>query len=185
MEAAIMQKILAAVSVLAAFGAGSAAAEPVCGATTHIRFGETRAYFQDVLAACRPTGYCSVVGEVADPTHAAAFRQQLRVARPAPGAPYQVQFAATDPMPADDAAPMALAFAGTGFDLSDHFAATDSANEYRIADQMTADSVVGELKKARTVRWTYQSPAGPAAATFPLNGLTAALDWIDCMGAKS
>lgn len=177
-----MRTMLAAVSVVTALGAGSAAADQ-CGAQTHRRFGETRAYFQDVLAACRPDGYCSVVGEVADPSRQSAYRQQFRVARPGPGAPYQVQFAATDPMPADDAAPMALGFAGTAFDLSNHFTTTGSVNEYRISDQAMTDSVVGELKKARTVRWTYQAPAGPASATFPLNGLSAALGWIDCMGA--
>lgn len=178
-----MRTMLAAVSVVTALGAGGAAADQ-CGAQTHRRFGETRAYFQDVLAACRPDGYCSVVGEVADPTRQAAYRQQFRIARPAPGAPHQVQFAATDPMPADDAAPMALAFAATAFDVTNHFTTTGAVNEYRITDQPMTDSVVGELKKARTVRWTYQSPAGPAGATFPLNGLTAALAWIDCMGSS-
>jgi hypothetical protein len=177
-----MRRFLAAVSVATAMGAGGASADEVCGALTHMRYGETRAYFQDVLAACRPDGYCSVVGEVADPTRQSAFRQQFRIARPAPGAPHEVQFAATDPMPVSG--PMQLSFASTAFDLSDTSAMTGSVNEFRVTDRAMADSVVTELKRARTARWTYAAGAGPASATFPLNGLRDALTWIDCVGVR-
>lgn len=178
-----MRTVLAAILATTALSAGAAAADEVCGARTHMRFGETRAYFSDVLAACRPGGYCSVVGEVADPSRASAFRQQFRVARPSPGAPFEVHFAATDPMPASEPGPMQLALARTSFDFTD-FRMAIAANEYRIADSAMAKSMVDELKRARTARWTYASESGPASATFPLNGLTAALTWIDCMGAQ-
>lgn len=175
-----MRRFLAAVSVATAMGAGGASADEVCGAVSHMRFGETRAYFQDVLAACRPDGYCSVVGEVADPTRQAAFRQQFRIARPAPGAPHEVQFAATEPMPVQGA--MELSFARTDFDLTNASAMTGAANEFRVTDRAMADQVVTELKRARTARWTYAAGTGPASATFPLNGLRDALAWIDCVG---
>ncbi|MDX2235767.1 MAG: hypothetical protein NW200_14805 [Hyphomonadaceae bacterium] len=176
-------KMILAATVATMMGAGAAAAETVCGAQTHQRFGETRAYFRDVLSACRPDGYCSAVMTVGAGEDGFTYRQQMRVARPTPGAPYQVEFVGVDPMPADDPGPMALSFAGTAFDFTAHHARTESVNEYRVSDQAMSDAIVGQLKKARTARWTYASASGPATGAFALNGVTAALDWIDCMGA--
>jgi hypothetical protein len=165
-------------------GAGEAAADQVCGASVHSRFGETRAYFRDVLGACRPDGYCSAVVALTD-DGGAAYRQQLRVARPTPAAAYQVEFVAVSPMPAADPGPMSLAFAGRTINLADAIGPTpQSSNEYRLSSEDMADDVVARLKRAREVRWTYRSVAGASTATFPLRGMTAALAWIDCMGAR-
>ena len=179
-----MRKLLAAVSAMTALGAGGAMANPACGAETHRRFGETRAYFQDVLAACRPDGYCSLVGEIAEPSRSAAYRQQFRVARPTPGAPYAVQFVGVTPMPLTPTGPMSLIFAARAFDLTPAVATTDSVNEYRVTSDETAGAIVAEMKSARSMRWIYEGEHGPASAVFPLNGLSAALEWIDCMGAE-
>jgi hypothetical protein len=89
--------------------AGAASAAQQCGATTHTVYGETRAYFQNTLGACRPDGYCSAVLALPDATGDAAFTQQLRIARPTPGAPYDVVLTAVIPSPTDDARPMSVA----------------------------------------------------------------------------
>lgn len=82
-----MSRFLAATATVATLlSAGAAQAADRCGAQTHMRFGETRAYFGNTLAACRPDGYCSAVVAIADPSGQAAWRHQLRVARPSPGA---------------------------------------------------------------------------------------------------
>ncbi|KAF0183027.1 MAG: hypothetical protein IV086_02180 [Hyphomonadaceae bacterium] len=177
--------IAATAALMAMCGAGEAAAEQVCGARVHARFGETRAYFRDVLGACRPDGYCSAVVALTD-DGGAAYRQQLRVARPASGAAYQVEFVAVSPMPAGDGQPMTLAFGREALGLTGSIdrSAPNAANEYRVTSDTLAVDLVNRMKKARETRWTYTSVAGVATAPFPLRGMTAALIWIDCMGAR-
>jgi hypothetical protein len=162
--------------------ASAAAAETTCGAAIHNRFGETRAYFRDVLAACRQDNYCSAVVALPDPSHQAAYAAQLRVARPHPAVDYQVEFVATTPMPAGGGAPMSLSIGADTVDLASAALNANSGNEFRVGDQGVADDIVNRLKAGRTARWTYQGENGPASATFPLRGMTAALSWIDCMG---
>lgn len=179
-----MRKLVLSLLAMLAFTSGAASADQICGADVHSRFSETRAYFRDVLGACRPDGYCSAVIALSG-GGGAAYRQQLRIARPTPGAAYVVEFVAVDPMPAGDGSPMALQFGRDVIDISSaHAAVTSSVNEFRITDQAVADDLVARLKRGRSARWTYQSEAGPAQATLPLNGVTAALAWIDCMGAR-
>ncbi|WP_339931386.1 hypothetical protein [uncultured Brevundimonas sp.] len=178
-----LMSTMAATALL--FAAGGAAAAERCGATTHSRFGETRAYFTDVLAACRPDGYCSVVVALPDLSGQAAYTQQLRVARPSAGAERQVEFVAAEPMPSGTGLPMSLTFPGQSIDLTSLVTPTSpGTNEYRVTDPITARSIVAGLRRQRLVRWTYQTESGrPQAAYFTLNGMTAALDWIDCMAA--
>ena len=178
-----LMSTMAATALLLA--AGGAAAAERCGATTHSRFGETRAYFTDVLAACRPDGYCSAVVALPDPSGQAAYRQQLRVARPTPGAERLVEFVAAEPMPSGTGLPMTLTFPGQTIDLTPLVTPTSpGTNEYQVTDPIAARSIVSNLHRQRLVRWTYQANHGrPQAAYFTLNGMTAALDWIDCMGA--
>lgn len=177
--------ISAMAATVLTLAAGSAAAAERCGATTHSRFGETRAYFTDVLAACRPDGYCSVVVALPDPSGQAAYRQQLRVARPAAGAERLVEFVAAEPMPSATGLPMTLTFPGQTIDLTQRVTPTSpGTNEYRVTDPIAARSIVSGLRRQRLVRWTYQTASGrPQAAYFTLNGMSAALDWIDCMAA--
>ena len=177
------------ISTLAAaaltLAAGSAAAAERCGAQTHSRFGETRAWFTDVLAACRPDGYCSVVVALPDPSGQAAYRQQLRVARPTAGAERLVEFVAAAPMPSATGLPMTLTFPGQSIDLTHLVTPTSpGTNEYRVTDSIASRSIVSNLHRQRLVRWTYQTDRGASqAAYFTLNGMSAALDWIDCMAA--
>lgn len=177
----ICMAALAAVATLSA--AGEAAAEIKCGAATHMRFGETRAYFRDVLGACRPDGYCSAVVALRD-DGGAQYRQQLRVARPAAGAPYQVEFVAVSPSPQGDGTPMSVAVGRRTITLSGKISQTQAANEYRVTDAGVSEALVTLFRKSRETRWTYQSNVGPETAAFSLRGMTAALTWIDRLAAR-
>lgn len=178
------QWIAAAAALMTIAGASAAAAETTCGATVHNRFGETRAYFRDVLAACRQDNYCSAVVALPDPSHQGAYAAQLRVARGNPAVDYQVEFVATTPMPAGAGAPMSLTIGADTVDLVSAALNANSANEFRVSDQAVTDDVVNRLKAGRAARWTYQAENGPASATFPLRGMTAALAWIECIGGQ-
>ncbi len=177
-----MSRLLAATATVAALlSAGAAQATDRCGATTHMRYGETRAYFSDVLAACRPDGYCSAVVALPDPSGQAAWRHQLRIARPTPGADYLVELAATDPMPV--AGVMRFTTPGQTVDPGPWLVPTSpGANEYRVSDPILTRSLVSGLRRQRIARWNYQSADGPAEAYFSLMGMTAAINWIDCRG---
>lgn len=174
-------RFLAAAVALTAMATGAASAETRCGATLHHRYGETRAYFKDVLGACRRDGYCSAVVAIRD-KDGAAYLHQLRVAQALAGAPWQVEFVAVSPTPAEPATPMSLAFGRDTVVLTDAIAnAPNVTNEYRVTSQAVTDDIVARLRRGRTATWTYRSVAGPSTATFPLRGMTAALDWIACM----
>jgi hypothetical protein len=178
-----MSRLLAATATVAALlSAGAVQAADRCGAETHMRFGETRAYFSNALAACRPDGYCSVVVALADPSGEAAWRQQLRVARPIPGADYLVELAAADPMPVTGS--MNFTTPGQTVDPGPWLVPTSpGSNEYRVSDPILTRSLVSGLRRQRIARWDYKSVDGPAEAYFSLMGMTAALNWIDCLGA--
>lgn len=178
----LMSRFLAATATVAALlSAGAVQAADRCGAVTHTRFGETRAWFGNTLAACRPDGYCSAVVAIADPTGQAAWRHQLRVARPSPGADYLVELAATDPMPV--AGVMRFTTPGQTVDPGSWLVPTSpGSNEYRVSDPILTRSLVSGLRRQRIARWNYPSADGPAEAYFSLMGMTAALNWIDCRG---
>lgn len=177
-----MLKLSAAVTLTAlAFAAGTAAAADRCGAATHMRYGETRAYFGDTLAACRRDGYCSVVVALADTSGNAVYRQQLRVARPRPGADHVVELVAANPMPVSGT--MHFTMPGQTVDPGPWLAPTSpGANEFRVSDPILTRSLVSGLRRQRIARWSYRSASGPVDAYFSLRGLTAALNWIDCRG---
>jgi hypothetical protein len=160
-----------------------AAAKTECGAKTYLRYGETRAKFGEVLGACRPDGYCSVVSTLPAPPKLAVYGAQMRVARPTAGAAYQLEFTGVVPMPKDAGTPMSLTIGAKTMDLA-AAATSPGTNEFRVSDQAVTDTVVSKLKAAAKVKWTYEGETGPAAATFGVKGLEKALTWIDCMGAK-
>lgn len=166
--------------------AGTAFAAQPCGAPVHSRFGETRTYFQNTLGACRPDGYCSVVLALTDPSDRAVYAQQLRIARPAPGAPYAVELVAVVPMNAGDGQPMSVGFGRRTVDLTGKAPLqANNANLFEITDTATVDTIVSRARRATTMRWTYQTDTGPSTAWFALGGVTRALTWIDCMGRRS
>lgn len=165
--------------------AGAASAAQRCGATVHTTFDETRAYFQNALGACRPDGYCSVVLALAAPGGDAMYAQQLRIARPTPGAPYVVELVAAAPMNADDGQPMSVAFGRRPIDLAGKAPLqANNMNLFEITDAATVNAVVSGARRSDTMRWTYRSEAGPVTAWFALGGVTRALGWIDCMGRR-
>jgi hypothetical protein len=178
-----MSRLLAVTTTAALLlAAGVAQAADRCGAVTHMRFGETRAYFGDALAACRPDGYCSAVVAIADPSGQAAYRHQLRVARPSPGTDHLVELVAVEPMPV--AGTMRFTTPGQTVDPGPWLVPTSpGGNEYRVSDPILTRSLVSGLRRQRIARWNYMSSHGPAEAYFPLRGMTAALNWIDCRGA--
>jgi hypothetical protein len=170
----LMRLVLAVLAVVLAM---PAAAHDHCRAPgQHERFGEQRAYFQDVLAACRADGFCSAV-VATKARDGAQFAQQLRIARPSPREAYQVDFAAASPMPA------ALSSVDIRVGRLALNAPTSAiaGNEFRIAERADIDAVVAAARKSRSLRWTYKTEDGIEAVSFGLRGMTAALTWIDCM----
>lgn len=167
--------------LLASTGAASAAQR--CGATAHERFGETRAYFQNTLAACRPDGFCSAVLTLAPPNDQSVYAQQLRIARPTPGAPYAVVLTAVDPAPTASGQPMSVSFGRRSIDLTGKAELRDNvSNEWHVTDTPAIDAIVRGARGSNGMRWTYPSETGPISAWFALGGVTRALAWIDCMG---
>jgi hypothetical protein len=180
----LLAPMLIATAPVASAGAASAAGQ--CGSPVHSRFGETRAYFQNSLGACRPDGYCSVVLALPDPTGQAVYASQFRIARPAPGADHVVELVAVVPMNAGDGQPMSVTFGGRQIDLTGKAPLqTNNANLFEITDAATVDAIVSGAARAGTMRWTYQTETGPSTAWFALGGVTRALAWIDCMGRSS
>jgi hypothetical protein len=179
-----MRVLTIAIAVLA-LTAGGAEAREMCGATVRSVYGETRATFGSVVGACRPDGYCSAVLALADPARHAAFAQQLRVARPLRGAPYQVELTAAAPLPATPPTPMDIHIGYDFYDLERQQAPTSpGGNEFRISNQSVSDRIVVSMRRSRIARWTYQGESGQTTVEFNLNGVTAALAWIECMGAR-
>lgn len=168
-------------ALLASAGAASAAQR--CGAAVHERFGETRAYFQNTLAACRPDGFCSAVLALTPPNDQSVYAQQLRIARPTPGAPYAVTLTAVDPAPTSSGQPMSVSFGRRAIDLSGKAALEGNVvNEWHVTDTAAIDAIVRGARGSNGMRWTYQSETGPVSAWFALGGVSRALTWVDCMG---
>lgn len=165
--------------------AGAASAAQRCGAATHTTFGETRAYFQNALGACRPDGFCSVVLALTPPNDQSVYAQQLRIARPTPGAPYDVVLTAVAPAPTDSGQPMSVAFGRRPIDLTGKAALQGNVvNEWHVTDAAATDAIVRGARGSNGMRWTYQTQSGPTTAWFALGGVTRALAWIDCMGLR-
>lgn len=58
------------------------------------------------------------------------------------------------------------------------------SNTFRITDGIAAKSIVSGARRQAVVRWTYTAQDGPVDAYFSLVGMSRALAWIDCMGAR-
>ena len=168
----MLRTTLLAAALVACAGAASAAR--ICGATVHTPYGETRAYFDNTLGACRADGYCSAN---------LAYAQQLRIARETPGAPYVIELVGVGSTA--DALPMSVSFGRRPIDLAGRAVVPEGhANLFRITDAATVDALVAGARRSQTIRWRYQSETGPTEAWFALGGVTRALAWIDCMGRR-
>jgi hypothetical protein len=167
-----------------AFGlAAPAFAHDHCPAPSrHEKFGEQRAYFGDVLGACRADGFCSAVAATKS-KDGAAWAEQLRIARPSPGAAYEISLGSTAAMPAPAQTTQLRAGKLT---LQAGVKAT-SGNEFTLTDVRQSADLVAAARAASSLRWTFaDDKGGLQAAQFGLRGMAKALDWIDCMGkAKS
>ena len=165
-------------------------AQPGPAGAVFTKFGETREYVRDWLAACRNdgTGYCSVLAYVPDPQGPGGIAAQLRVARPRPGADLDIVFTAVNRF-ADIDRPMTVRVdanqefvlpPGTGF------ARTDALNDYGIVDQGVVDALVPQMKDGRSIAVTYVAEDGEDVRyNFSLIGLTGALRFIDGIQAKA
>lgn len=172
----------AAVAVAVILVSSPALAQSACGAKTHERYGETRAYFTDVLATCRPDRSCAAVVALKAPNENWVMGNTLRILREAPNARYQIEFIATDPAPVD-ASKTTLNFARRRHGLPFGLTEPNGSNSWRVNDQAVVDAIVADVKNARVARWTFPTADGQDTTEFPLRGMTAALKWIDCMGA--
>jgi uncharacterized membrane protein len=168
----------------------SMAAEAAAAAAVHGRFGETRAFFRDWLAACRNdgSGTCSAVTYVRDPERPGEFAAQLRVARPRPGTDFEIVFTPsvrftdlTRPMTlrVDDTPAIELA-PGSGFGRA------GGLNDYGIVDPAIVDALIPRMKYGARLRVDTVDEAGQLARfQFSLMGLTDALRFIDDQRARN
>lgn len=144
----------------------------------HEKFGEQRAYFQDVLAACRADGFCSAVVATKS-KDGAAWAEQLRIARPRAGAAYEMSLASTVAMPAPETATQVSA----GRVIFQAAVTATAGNEFTLTDAKQTADLVAAARASRHLRWTFPTDKGGlASAQFGLRGMAKALDWIDCMG---
>lgn len=175
---------IAILGACAVFGAGAAAAKEACGVKTHMRFGETRAYFQDVLAACVPDGECKMVSEVSSDAFASGYRHQLRMVFADSAAAPALSFIAVEPM-ADLGKPTSLRLGREQVDLSGKITAQNGvANEYGFTDPAIGAELADRLiYRARSAVWSFAADGTGAAtsASFPLRGAARARAWITCM----
>ncbi|WP_029040644.1 DUF1176 domain-containing protein [Cucumibacter marinus] len=144
-------------------------------------FGETRRYFDDWLAACRPTtDYCSATAYVNVGAGGRVADHILRVGRH-PDAPYwEVSFTAVIAMPAETSVlNIAIDDAELNAEPGRDYAAFGAINDYFLmgdAAQFTLDHLV----PGNTARFAFTDDQGtPHEAAFSLRGLAASLLWID------
>lgn len=176
--------------MLAAAAALSAAwPAPQAGAQTgvHQRYGETRAYFRDWLAACRPGGYCSVLGYNGAGPNAAGVDANyiLRVAQPEAGGRYEVIFTGVQAYASDESAIDVFvdgrpvqSFEPTGDES--WFRPPQVANEHQIPTSPSQFVIVPAMKAGRSMTVVFQDTEGRnRQVAFSLMGLSAALRWIE------
>lgn len=178
--------VAVAVVFLASLAPIAAHAKTACGVQTHERFGETRAFFSDVLAACMPDGDCKLLSEVSDRTMPAGYKHQLRLTFEKAAPATRLSFVAVEPM-ADMSKPTSLQFGRDRIDLTGQIGAREGVmNEYGFTDSVLEASLVDRLiGRARSVVWTFAADGSGAKtfARFPLRGAARARAWIACMQA--
>ncbi|WP_420559319.1 hypothetical protein [Tepidicaulis sp.] len=172
-----MKYILAVLLCLT--GAGSAMAADCSKAP----FCETRAYFTDWLAACRPgePRYCSVNTYVHNQSAPAGIDYQLRVARPDPQSPLNVSLIAVERF-ATTSKEMIFDIPGEAnlVVAPEKLSTPESVNEYVVKDPAIVAELVDAMKKGYTLAIRFTDEDGnPASAHFSLMGFTLALSFID------
>jgi hypothetical protein len=146
-------------------------------------FCETRAYFTDWLAACRPgePRYCSINTYVHNQAAPAGIDYQLRVARPAPDAGLHISLIAVERF-ATTSKEMIFDIPGEAnlVVAPEKLSTPDSINEYMVKDPAIVAELVDAMKKGYTLAIRFTDEEGnPASAHFSLMGFTLALSFID------
>jgi len=146
---------------------------------------ESRRYFGDWLAACRPDGYCSTVSYVNPNADGRAADHWFRIGRHAQGTYWELSFTPIVVM-ADPAAPFTLSVDGTAetFVGPDEVAAYAAINDFFLLGKK-AQSLMDRLMPGTSLQVSFTADTGIETTTaFSLKGLTAALIWIDEMQGR-
>ena len=181
----MLMKTLVAALAIGALGAGAVNAAVICKATTFQKYGETRAFFQDVIAGCDKAKNCYAATHVADNGQGYAYRQQIRVRRNYGEPIYRLFFVGVDPMPAAKGQ-FSISVDDKAWTLSAETALTpQSGNEFELYDLKVADRMVAMIRGGKEVAWLYPTENGGAhVARFGVRGMNNALKWVACMQAK-
>ena len=151
------------------------------------KFGETRAYFRDWLAACRPGGYCSVLSYNGAGPDAAGVDADyiLRVASSSAGAALQVEFTGVAAYVGDQS-PITLSIDGAPIGTlqpqqdGGWRRVPNVVNEYVFSPDAADGRLVDRMKAGAGIRVAFVDNSGAKRdVAFSLIGLTAALSWIE------
>lgn len=168
--------------VLCVLSAGTANATEICKAKTFQKYGETRAFFQDVIAGCDKDRNCYAATHVADNGQGYAYRQQIRVRRNFGEPTNRLFFVGVDPMPAPQGQ-FSIGLDDKAWTLSTETALTpQSGNEFELFDLKVADRMVAMIRGGKEVSWLYPTEKGGThVARFGVRGMNDALKWTTCM----
>lgn len=152
---------------------------------------ETRRYFKDWLAACRPTDgngarYCSANAYVHNTDAPAGFDYQLRVSRARAGDPLRLSFIAVfDMMSRKDTLDIHIDGIRQITLAPDEVETPEAINDYFVGPQDHTDFLIEAMKQGHEIRFDYVTDQGaPATASFSLAGLVASLLWIEEKAAE-
>lgn len=181
-----MTRIALAAAAACALATAAAAQTPK-PELAYTKYGESRAYFRDQLAACRPGGYCSVVSYAgAGPDAAGVDADYLfRVGSAERGRGYELIFtgvesyvAPTSPIVVSiDGQRIAELAAGAerGWRSVDNI-----ANEYQFSEGPANAEVLPAMKAGARMTLAFTDMEGGARdVSFSLMGLSNALAWIE------
>ncbi len=143
--------------------------------------GETRKYFGSWLAVCQADGYCSAVSYLnPNPGDGRVADAWLRIGRHAQEIYWEVSFTPIKVM-ADPAMPFTILIDGKGetFTGAPEIAPYGAINDFFLLGPK-AQSVMDQLMPGAAAEITFTDETGTTGkANFSLDGLTAALIWID------
>lgn len=150
-------------------------------------FGETREYFSDWLAACRPNGYCSATTYVnprlldtKDTNANTAADYVLRVGRHETGTYWEISLTTIAAMPAEYAnIVIDIEGAQTTFNSRFGYGAYSSVNDFFFLST-NAQQILDQMVAGNRAIFEFEGEDSlPKTANFSLSGLSASLIWID------
>lgn len=143
--------------------------------------GETRKYFRDWLAVCRADGYCSAVAYMnPNPGDGSVAEAWFRVGRHPQEIYWEISFTPIK-VTANPTMPFTILVDGKGetFTGAGEIAPYGAINDFFLLGPK-AQSVMDQMMPGAALDVTFSDDAGATArADFSLDGLTAALIWID------